>query len=146
MRGDLEQPMSEKQFIQPEDTFASDRFGFTQVVTSPPGKLVFVSGQVALDQNLKLIGEGDLAAQAEQALANLGRSLRAAGADPSDITMLRTYVVDYRAEYAPLLAPPFERFFQGRPPASTRVGVQALAAPGLLIEIEAVAVVGDGSG
>lgn len=135
--------MSEKQFIQPEDTFASARFGFTQVVTSPPGRLVFVSGQVALDRNLQLVGEGDIAAQAEQALANLGSSLRAAGATPADVTMLRTYIVDYRTEYGALLAPSFERFFQGRPPASTRVGVQALAAPGLLIEIEAVAVVGD---
>ena len=56
--------MSDKQFIQPDDTFESKRFGFTQVVTSPPGKLVFVSGQVALDRDLKLVGEGDVAAQA----------------------------------------------------------------------------------
>jgi enamine deaminase RidA (YjgF/YER057c/UK114 family) len=55
--------------------------------------------------------------------------------------MLRTYIVDYQAEFAAKLAPHFERFFEGRPPASTRVGVQALAAPGLLIEIEAIAVV-----
>ncbi len=42
------------------------RFGFTQVVTSPPGRLVFVSGQVGLDRDLKLVGEGDVAVQAEQ--------------------------------------------------------------------------------
>lgn len=135
--------MSDKEFIQPEDTFDSGRFGFTQVVTSPPGKLVFVSGQVALDRNLQLVGDGDIGAQARQALLNLGHSLRAAGASPADITMLRTYIVDYTAEYAPKLAPHFNEFFQGRPPASTRVGVQALAAPGLMIEIEAVAVVPD---
>jgi enamine deaminase RidA (YjgF/YER057c/UK114 family) len=133
--------MSDKQYIQPSDTFESHRFGFTQVVTSPPGKLVFVSGQVGLDRDLKLIGEGDVAAQAEQALENLRKSLEAAGASPDDVTMLRTYIVDYQVEYAARLAPHFERFFGGRPPASTRVGVQALAAPGLLIEIEAVAVV-----
>jgi enamine deaminase RidA (YjgF/YER057c/UK114 family) len=133
--------MSEKQFIQPSDTFDSKRFGFTQVVTSPPGKLVFVSGQVALDRDLKLVGGGDVAAQAEQALRNLGSSLRAAGASPSDITMLRAYIVDYRPEFGAQLAPHFERFFEGRPPASTQIGVQALAAPGLLIEIEAIAVI-----
>jgi enamine deaminase RidA (YjgF/YER057c/UK114 family) len=137
--------MNRKQYIQPEDTFASDRFGFTQVVTSPPGKLVFVSGQVALNRDLALIGGGDVAAQAEQALKNLGNSLRAAGATPADVTMLRSYIVDYRVEYGALLAPHLERFFQGRPPASTQVGVQALAAPGLLIEIEAIAVVNDES-
>ncbi|MDH3214160.1 MAG: RidA family protein [Myxococcales bacterium] len=133
--------MSDKQFIQPSDTFDSKRFGFTQVVTSPPGKLVFVSGQVALDRDLKLVGGGDVAAQAEQALRNLGSSLRAAGASPSDVTMLRTYIVDYRPEFGAQLAPHFGRFFAGRPPASTQVGVQALAAPGLLIEIEAIAVI-----
>jgi enamine deaminase RidA (YjgF/YER057c/UK114 family) len=137
--------MNRKQYIQPEDTFASDRFGFTQVVTSPPGKLVFVSGQVALNRDLDLVGDGDVGAQAEQALANLGSSLRAAGATPEDVAMLRSYIVDYRVEYGALLAPHFERFFQGRPPASTRIGVQALAAPGLLIEIEAIAVVNDGN-
>jgi enamine deaminase RidA (YjgF/YER057c/UK114 family) len=135
--------MSEKQYIQPSDTFDAARFGFTQVVSSPPGRLVFVSGQVGLDRDLKLVGEGDLGAQAEQALANLGASLRAAGASPADVTMMRTYVVDYRAELAREIDPHFARFYDGKPPASTRVGVQALAAPGLRIEIEAVAVVPD---
>jgi enamine deaminase RidA (YjgF/YER057c/UK114 family) len=136
-----EHAMPSKEFIQPEDTFDSGRFGFTQVVTSAPGKLVFVSGQVGLDRDLKLVGEGDVAAQAKQALKNLGISLRAAGAAPADVTMLRTYIVDYTPELAPGLAPPFDEFFHGRPPASTRVGVQALAAPGLLIGIEAIAVI-----
>lgn len=49
--------MCDKQYIQPSDTFESKRFGFTQVVTSPPGKPVFVSGQVGLDRDLKLVGE-----------------------------------------------------------------------------------------
>jgi enamine deaminase RidA (YjgF/YER057c/UK114 family) len=131
-----------KQHLAPPELFPSERFGFTQVVTSPPGKLVFVSGQVAWDAELKLVGGADLAEQAGQALANLGVALTAAGASPADVTMLRTYIVDYKPEYAAMLAPHFERFLAGaRPPASTWVGVQALAAPGLLIEIEAVAVV-----
>lgn len=133
--------MSPLQYIQPSETFDSERFGFTQVVTSPPGKLIFVSGQVALDADLKLVGGDDIAAQAEQALANLGHSLRAAGASPADVTMLRSYIVNYRPEFAAPLAAPFEKFFGGRRPASTQVGVQALVAPGLMIEIEAVAVV-----
>lgn len=135
--------MSEKQYIQPSDTFDASRFGFTQVVTTPPGKLVFVSGQVGLDRDLKLVGRDDVGAQAEQALANLRASLAAAGATPADVTMMRTYVVDYRPELSAAIDPHFARFHAGRPPASTRVGVQALAAPGLLIEIEAVAVVAE---
>lgn len=132
-----------KQHIQPPQLFPSERFGFTQVVTSPPGRLVFISGQVAWNPQLELVGGSDLAAQAEQALENLAHALDAAGASPSDITMLRTYIVDYEPEYAGKLAPHFSRFLGGAPPpASTLVGVQSLAAPGLLIEIEAVAVVG----
>ena len=102
-----------KEYLAPSELFPSERFGFTQVVTSPPGKLVFVSGQVAWDAELKLVGGSDLGEQARQALANLRVALAAAGAAPADLTMLRTYIV----------------------------GVQGLAAPGLLIEIEAVAVV-----
>ena len=131
-----------KQYIQPDELFPSERFGFTQVVTSPPGRLVFVSGQVAWDAELKLVGGSDLAAQAEQALTNLGHALRAAGASPADLTMLRAYIVDYRPEQARDLAPAFRSFLgDATPPASTWVGVQSLAAPGLLIEIEALAVV-----
>jgi enamine deaminase RidA (YjgF/YER057c/UK114 family) len=114
--------MSQKQYIQPSDTFEAERFGFTQVVTSPPGKLVFVSGQVGLDRDLKLVGHGDVGAQAEQALKNLGASLAAAGATPADVTMMRTYVVDYRAELASAIDPHFARFYQGKPPASTSQG------------------------
>jgi enamine deaminase RidA (YjgF/YER057c/UK114 family) len=90
---------------------------------------------------MKLAG-ADLVAQARKALANLAIALRSAGASTSDLTMLRTYIVGYKAEYAQRLAPLFDEFLGGAtPPASTWVGVQALAAPDLLIEIEAVAVV-----
>lgn len=131
-----------RQHLQPPELFESRRLGFTQVVTSPPGKLVFVSGQVAWDREMKLIGDSDLGAQTEQALENLRSALHAADASPADVTMCRAYVVDYQPEYAAQIGPYFDRFFAGAaPPASTWIGVQSLAAPGLLIEIEAMAVV-----
>ena len=127
--------------IQPPELFPSERFGFTQVVTAAPGRLVFVSGQVAWDENLQLVGGDDLAAQAEKALANLGAALRAAGATPADLTSLRVYVVDYEPRHAGALAPVLAKFLAGAaPPAQTLLGIKALAAPGLLIEIEAFAV------
>ncbi|MCG8588041.1 MAG: RidA family protein [Proteobacteria bacterium] len=132
----------DKEHIQPPELFASERFGFSQVVASPPGKLVFISGQIAWDSERKLVGGSDLAAQAKHALSNLGHALRAAGARPSDVTMLRAYIVNFVPEQARELAPCFLAFLDdAKPPASTWVGVQALAAPGALIEIEAVAVV-----
>ena len=130
--------------IQPPGLFPSARFGFTQVVTSPPGKLVFVSGQVAWDKDLQLVGGNDLAAQAEKALDNLRTALAAANATPSDLTSIRVYIVNLQPEDAAKLGGPFASFFEGgEPPTSTWIGVQGLAAPGLRIEIEASAVVPD---
>ena len=156
-----------KKHIQPPELFESRRFGFTQVVESPPGRLLFVSGQGAFDAEFNLVGGSDLTAQAEQSLENLGHALRAAGATPSDVTSLRIYVVDYAPEYAALIGPTLLAFFKGAPPsaqtligvqalaigtplrnffgdaappAQTLIGVQALGLPGMLIEIEATAV------
>ncbi len=127
--------------IQPEGLFPSARLGFSQVVTSPPGKLVFISGQVAWDENMKIVGGDDVGAQAEAALANVGRALEAAGAGPRHVTSVRVYIVGYQPEDAAKIGAPFARFFEGlEPPASTWLGVQALAAPELRIEIEVQAV------
>ncbi|MFQ5636099.1 MAG: Rid family hydrolase, partial [Gammaproteobacteria bacterium] len=127
---------------QPAELFESRQYGFSQVVTSPPGKLVFVSGQVAWDKDFNLVGAGGLATQARRALGNLKHALLAAGASVADITMLRAYIVDFQPEYFDELSPVFQQFFDGvELPASTWLGVQALAGPGLLIEIEAQAVV-----
>jgi enamine deaminase RidA (YjgF/YER057c/UK114 family) len=127
--------------IQPAGLFASERFGFTQVVTSPPGKLVFVSGQVAFDENAQVVGGDDLGAQAEQALANLGRALESAGAAAADVAFLRIYIANYDPSNLAVLGPLLPKFFGAKLPAQTLLGVQALAMPELLIELEALAVV-----
>jgi enamine deaminase RidA (YjgF/YER057c/UK114 family) len=134
--------MSEKQHIQPEGLFPSARMGFTQVVTSPPGRQVFVSGQVSCDERGRPVAEGDLGGQAEQACANLGRALEAAGASVADLTMLRAFIVDLSPDKAGLVAPALTKLLGSEaPPASTWVGVTGLMAPQFLIEIEAVAIV-----
>ncbi len=127
--------------IQPEGLFASERFGFTQVVTSPPGTIVAISGQVGWDENLKVPGP-DLASQGRKALENLRTALAAAGATPSDVVSLRIYIPNYEPAHAGELAPLLPEFFgDGPPPAQTLIGVQSLASPDLRIEIEAMAVV-----
>lgn len=129
--------------VQPEGLLDSQRFGFTQVVVSSPGRLVFVSGQTALDAELRVVGD-DLAGQAGQALENLRVALAAVGAKPADVASLRIYVVDFEPRNAAEIAPALARFFDGGPPsAQTMIGVSALAVPGLRIEIEANAVVAD---
>lgn len=131
-----------KEHLQPEGLLDSQRLGFTQVVTSPPGKQVFVSGQTCWNEKMEAIGGDDLGAQTEQALANLRSALAAAGAGPSDVTSLRIYIVDYQPQDVAAMGRPLGAFFAGGPPpAQTLIGVQALAVPEFRIEIEATAVV-----
>jgi 2-iminobutanoate/2-iminopropanoate deaminase len=131
----------EKQHISPPGLFSTRRLGFTHVVTSSPGTTVYISGQTAWDAERKIVGGTDFRLQAEQAFRNLRTALEAAGASPADVVFVRIYVVDYRPELAAVLSPMLEEFFAGGLPASTWVGVQSLAVPGFLVEIEATAVV-----
>jgi enamine deaminase RidA (YjgF/YER057c/UK114 family) len=138
--------MSQHEHLQPEGVHDSHAWGYSHVVSTRPGRLVFVSGQVAVDPAGKSIGEGDLAAQTDLALSNLRASLAAAGAGPQDVAMMRIYVVALDGEKLGVVAPRVAAFFSGSPPsAQTLLGVQALAFPSLRVEIEACAVVPDPS-
>ena len=127
---------------QPAALFDSRGYYFSQAVTAPAGRLVYVAGQTAWNEKGELVGGDDLAAQTRQALINVSHALDAAGATVADITMMRTYIVNHQPEFIGEILPEFERFFAGsEPPASTWLGVQALAMPEFRIEIEAQAVV-----
>ena len=130
----------EKKFINPP-TLAAPR-GYSHVVTATGGKMVFIAGQIAFDTKGEIVGKGDLRAQATQAYANLKAALAAAGATTADVVKLNTYVVNFKSADLPVIREVRSQFFpQENLPASTLVGVQALAVEGLLIEIEAVAMV-----
>jgi enamine deaminase RidA (YjgF/YER057c/UK114 family) len=116
--------------------------GYTHVVTLQGGKLIFVAGQVALDKEGNLVGKGDLKAQAQQVYDNLKVALAAAGATPKDVVKAVGYVVSYNSSQLPVLREARQAFFGGaEPPASTLVGVQALAREDFLIEVEVFAAV-----
>lgn len=116
--------------------------GYSHVVTTRGGKTVYVAGQVSLDEKGELVGKGDLKAQAQRVFENLRTALRAVGADFDDVVKLNTYVVGYRPDMLDTLRAVRGAFMgEVAVPASTLVGVQALAREGFLIEIEAVAVV-----
>jgi enamine deaminase RidA (YjgF/YER057c/UK114 family) len=131
----------EKKYINP-DTLMTPR-GFTQVVTiAGASKLVFISGQVAVDKEGKLVGPGDLKAQIRQAASNLKAALTAAGATAADIVKTNTYIVNYKqSDYSAMREARAELFPEGEPPASTMVGVTSLAIDGLMVEMEAIAAV-----
>jgi enamine deaminase RidA (YjgF/YER057c/UK114 family) len=131
----------EKKFINPP-TLMKPR-GYTHAVSvEGAAKMVFVSGQVACDAMGQVVGEGDLREQARLAFENLAAALKAAGAAPADVIKINTYVVNYRPEDYRLIREARAAVFPSdNLPASTLVGVEALAVDELLIEIEAVAAV-----
>lgn len=106
-------------------------------------KQLFVAGQVGVDARKQLAGDGGFAAQTEQAFDNLGAALAHAGGTWSDVAMLTIYVVGYEEARAAVVGRAIRaRFTAGKLPACSLLGVQALAEPRFLIEVEAVAVLG----
>jgi enamine deaminase RidA (YjgF/YER057c/UK114 family) len=115
--------------------------GYSHVV-SATGRLVVVSGQVALDEAGEIVGRGDPARQAEQAFENIRRCLGAEGATFDDVVKLTYYVTDIHALAEIRVVR--DRLMPGaEKPASTAVEVVGLALPDLLLEIDALAVVAD---
>lgn len=116
---------------------------YSQVVVASGTRTIYISGQVALDEQGAIVGAGDLSAQTTQVMKNIGLALAAANASFADVVKITTYVVDYRPEHRAIIGKARSPFFPNMPPpASTLVGVTALAAPEWLIEIEAIAVTG----
>ena len=115
---------------------------FSQVVVASGTRTIYTAGQVSIDERGGLVGASDLAAQTAQAMRNVGLALASARAGYADIVKITTYVVNYKPEYRAIISKARSPFFANRtPPASTLVGVTALALPEWLVEIEAVAVV-----
>jgi enamine deaminase RidA (YjgF/YER057c/UK114 family) len=130
----------DKRFVNPQEIHKPR--GYTHAVSVEGGRTIYVSGQVGIDREGNIVGPGDLRAQAERAADNLLAALKAAGASAADIVKLNTYVVNYKPQDYAIIREVRARIFANvQPPASTLVGVAALAVEGLLIEMEAVAVV-----
>jgi len=132
--------MSTLEYPRPEGLLYNS--GFSQVVVASGARTIYTAGQVSIDERGAMVGVGDLSAQTAQAMRNVGLALAAAGASYGDIVKMTTYVVNYRPEHRAVIGKARAPFFANRtPPASTLVGVSALALPEWLVEIEAVAVV-----
>lgn len=101
------------------------------------GKTLYISGQVAQDRDGKLVGPGDIAAQAAQVFANLKSVVEAAGGTMQNIVKLNTYTTSLA--YRPAIAEARAKYWQADWPASTFVVISSLATPDFLVEIEAIA-------
>ena len=129
-----------KEYINPNNLFPSLPYGFSQIVVATGKRMVFISGQTAWDERKNIVGGDSVLEQARQAFRNLEKAMAAAGGTLKDIVTLRIYVVDYQAECGTAVGTALREAFSGNPPASTWIGVPALADPEFLIEIEATAV------
>ncbi len=101
--------------------------------------ILYIAGQVAYDDKGGAAHPGDFKAQARACLQALKAQVEAGGGTMANIVKVNTYLTDirHRADYGPIR----EEFFGKKLPASTLVAVAALAYPGFLIEIEAIAVI-----
>jgi enamine deaminase RidA (YjgF/YER057c/UK114 family) len=115
---------------------------YTHVVIATGTTMVFIAGQEPEDAHGDLVGAGDLAAQARQVFANLGRALDAAGAGPGHVAKITIYVVHHRPERLPVIEQARKHLFGEHKPADVVVGVETLSRPGYLIEVDAIAVTG----
>ena len=131
-----------REAINPDDMYNAVQFGFSHAVAHTGSKTIECAGQVAWDKDCNLLGEGDLTAQAAQVFRNLGQVLAHAGATPADVVRMRTYIVGHSPEKLAIIAPAIQAFYgDTTPPANTLIGVETLALPEFLIEIEVTAVV-----
>ena len=122
-----------KQFLNPEGV--PKPTGYTQVVTSRPGRMIFVSGQGGAYQGQM---PADFASQAKNTFENIGRCLKAAGAGFDDIVKINYYVTDM-SNTAELRRIRAQYLNQPAPPASTLL--QVGLGKGMLLEVEAIAIV-----
>jgi reactive intermediate/imine deaminase len=119
--------------------FIHQTTGYSHAVQA--GKTLYIAGQVALDPEGNLVGEGDIEAQVAQVWQNLKSVLAYAGGSVEDIVKITVFTTDIK--HRPAIAAARETVFpNGRYPASTFLVVQSLARPELLVEIEAIAVLG----
>lgn len=128
--------MSGVELLTPPGLPAPTGYSHVAVVAAP--RLVWTSGQVALDADGSVVGAGDWEALTRAVMRNLTRALGAAGATWRDVFKLMYYVVDVGA-LETVRAVRDELVDVERPPASSLVRVAGLVRPELLIEIEAVA-------
>lgn len=131
-----------KSYLNPDTLFASQQYGFSQIVTSRGGTTVYISGQVGWDPKQDIGDAGDLHIQTMRALENIERAVVAASGSRHDVVSLRIYIVDNWIHNAGAVRESLLAFFDPkRLPTSTWIGVTALASRDFLIEIEAIAVI-----
>jgi enamine deaminase RidA (YjgF/YER057c/UK114 family) len=123
-------------FVNPPELSAPP--GYSHVAEVRGGRLIYIAGQVALDAQGKLVGKGDLEAQADQVFHNLEAALACVGCTARNVVKFTVFMRDVKELAAYRRAR--DRFMgEGPRPASTLVEVSKLVSEDFLIEVEAIA-------
>jgi enamine deaminase RidA (YjgF/YER057c/UK114 family) len=125
------------------DTMPKPVATYSQMAEVNDGKIVFISGQVAVDKAGNLVGKDDFRAQVTQVFENLNGAAQGAGGDFHNVVKLNFYVAEsVDASQVPALREIRDKYIDvEHPPTSTFVVVKRLARPEWMLEVEAVAVV-----
>jgi enamine deaminase RidA (YjgF/YER057c/UK114 family) len=116
---------------------------YTQVITVTGGRLAFIAGQTPVDAEGNIVGVGDFQAQVNQVFENLKLALAAAGGTFANVVKVVQYIPNWNPEiHRPALAAARAAYMvPDALPTSTLLGVQALARPEYMIEIDAIAAI-----
>lgn len=123
--------------IYPKNVWDSSSYQFSQAARTLGNNLLFISGQVGMDKEGKIVGH-NFEIQAEQAFRNIGEILNEVGVDWENIVKLNVYLTDMNnlSSFSQIAV----RYFKGNYPAQTVVEIKKLALPELLLEVEAIAI------
>ena len=120
----------------------SNYFSQVAVVEKNGLKIIYLAGQVGVDNNKNLVGNGTLQAQLEQIFINIQKALESVEAEITDIVKMNIYVVNYKPEDADIISKILQKYFNiNQLPVMSLIGIQALAEKRFLVEIDAEAYV-----
>ena len=121
--------------LNPPSLPDSTALGYSQITTVEPGRMAYISGQVASRPDGEPVPD-DLVEQTKIVAANAQAALAALGATPEDIVIARIFMTDLNSDTLGQAFPILQEMFGGAQPSITGVGVAALAGPNLKIEME----------
>ena len=136
----FDQQMSSVELVR--STALTEAVPYAYAAVTPPGRLVFTAGACPLNQDGAVVSPGDIAAQAQQAMANLATALGAARAGLTDVAKTTVFVASSSRTDLVTAWQVVRDAFGDHDPPSTLLGVAVLGYPGQLVEVEAVAVIG----
>lgn len=122
----------------PDGVFDGRRFGFAQVsvVSTPLGEAVHLAGQVAWDEERRIVGPGDVGRQLRQCLDNVTRALASVGAGLDQVGAFTLYIKQSHMKEGKAIGDVLKSVFGDNLPCSTWIGVTGLASEEFLIEVE----------